>query len=287
MKPQGFTIIETLIFLAVAGGLFISAMALISGKQNKTEFFQAIHETDSRIQQIINNIGTGYYTNTNTFSCTDNAIANARPNISGGSNNQGTNVGCSFIGEVIQFSPNGIESDYVLYTVVGKQFTTKSNVKLPVASISDAMPTAIYPHSFSPSAPDASTKSILPYGLKVLKAKFNKTNAIGGIGFFSSFVGYNSNNNLQSGEQNTDVIPIYPSQLGWSNSQMIQQVDSLGSGPLAINPLGGVTICFQSGSTSQYGVIVLSSSGGHVQTTLHIYDINGYSAAVDPSQACL
>lgn len=289
-KPQGFTIIETLIFLAVAGALFLSAMALISGKQDQTQFLQAAHDTESRLRTIVDNIGTGYYTNTNTFTCTDSGIASSRPTILPGVNNQGANAGCSFIGEVIQFSPNGNDSDYTLYTVIGKQFTTKSNVKLPVTSIADALPTAIYPDSFSPSAPDASTNFSLPYGLRIIKVKYNKggsSHSIGAIGFFSSFVGYNSNNNLQSGEQSTDIIPIFPSNLGSSNSQVIHQTDLLGSGTLDINPPGGVTLCFQSGGTQQYAVIELGTSGGHVQTTLHIYDINGYGPAVDPSKACI
>src|SRR5579863_8935858 len=101
-QPQGFTIIEVIIFLGVSGLLFLSVLGLINNEQNKTEFFQGIHEFFSEMQDLSNNVQIGYYTNSNDFSCSVSGAG--APVMSSGPNSQGANYGCTFIGRVIQFA---------------------------------------------------------------------------------------------------------------------------------------------------------------------------------------
>jgi hypothetical protein len=42
----------------------------MAGKQSRTEFQQSIQEVKSQIEQTINEVGTGFYPNTNNFRCT-------------------------------------------------------------------------------------------------------------------------------------------------------------------------------------------------------------------------
>ena len=65
----GFTVIEVMIVLAVTGLLFISSVALISGKQNQTAFDQSIRQIQSQIQQIINEVSIGFYPNLGDVQC--------------------------------------------------------------------------------------------------------------------------------------------------------------------------------------------------------------------------
>jgi len=92
--------VEVLIVLAVTGALFISAVALITGRQGQTEFDTSIHEIQSEIQQTVTEVSNGFYPNLGNFTCTASISG---PTISGGSTGQGSNTGCIFLGKAIQF----------------------------------------------------------------------------------------------------------------------------------------------------------------------------------------
>ncbi|HSX44369.1 MAG TPA: hypothetical protein VLE69_03715, partial [Candidatus Saccharimonadales bacterium] len=68
-QSGGFTIVETMIVLAVTGFMFFSAMLFISGQQAKTEFTQAAHETEAKINDVLNDVSTGVYNNKGDFRC--------------------------------------------------------------------------------------------------------------------------------------------------------------------------------------------------------------------------
>ena len=100
-KASGFTIIETLIVLTVSGALFVSATYFLSGDQDRTEFTQSIQAVQSQIQQVINEVESGSYANTNNFTCSGTASG---PSLTtSGTDAQGSNTGCIFLGKVIQF----------------------------------------------------------------------------------------------------------------------------------------------------------------------------------------
>ena len=84
--------------------IFFSAVILISGKINKTEYSQSVQAIQTQTQQTVDNISDGYYPNNNNFSCSNVAGA---VSINGSVNGQGTNAGCVFLGKVIQFGVHG------------------------------------------------------------------------------------------------------------------------------------------------------------------------------------
>ena len=71
----GFTIVETLIVLAVSGLLLISAIVMISGRTNKTQFTTAANDLKQSLEQVINEISSGYFPNANNFQCTAGVAA--------------------------------------------------------------------------------------------------------------------------------------------------------------------------------------------------------------------
>src|SRR5882762_7178443 len=104
LNALGFTIVETMIVLAITGALLLMAMLMISGQQGKTEFTQAINDIQAQINDVINNVGTGYYAKTTDFSCSAGAsgpVFNAS-----GSTGQGSNTACVFMGRAVQFIGN-------------------------------------------------------------------------------------------------------------------------------------------------------------------------------------
>lgn len=115
----GYTIVEVLIFLAVSGALLVAAMTMISGRQEKTRFNQSIDEMGQVLEDVFNDVATGYYPSNNNLACTDSpalSITNSA------TTEKGTNSGCVFSGKLISFTNNS--ADYKVYTVVS---TAKTN----------------------------------------------------------------------------------------------------------------------------------------------------------------
>lgn len=115
-QSSGFTIVETMIVLAVTGVLFVSVMAVMSGKQSKTQFNQAMNSLKTQVEQVIGEVQSGYFPDTGGFSCIGG-------NLTGGSSAQGTNVDCVFLGKVIQFNKDD-DFNYVVYPVSGLKDAT-------------------------------------------------------------------------------------------------------------------------------------------------------------------
>jgi type II secretory pathway pseudopilin PulG len=297
-NKNGYTIVEVMIFMAVTGLLIVSAMALITGQQNKTEFTQGTRDLELQIQDIINNVATGYYQNTNNFVCRDSGNGDFAgfPTITNNtSNNQGANIGCTFIGHVLQFAPDGMDDTMKDYVVVGRQFYTPSSstVKQIVDSLEAAKPTPIAPSVRDTGTPpnpppDASAITTLPFGLTVQRVTYDNNGTLaqaGAIGFFSTFVPY-GNGLQQSGSQSTDIVIIPGVTIANPSNTTKTTIDgiiSLENGVVANtrNPKGGVNICLKSGGTNQYAVITLGVSGRDI-TNLKIYSIGDDTGGVCP-----
>lgn len=102
MKRQraGFTIVETLIVLAVSGVLFISVAALISGQINRYRTRDAVFNLESSVRDVLNDVSTGYYPEK----------VGSNPDCSGGTagSGRGTNTGCVIAGKSITFGQDNI-----------------------------------------------------------------------------------------------------------------------------------------------------------------------------------
>lgn len=131
---RGYTIIEALIFLAVSGALLISATTLISGRQERTRFSQEVDNVANELQDLFNDVATGYYPNADNIRCTYGAGAISVTTT--GPNSTGTNEQCVFSGKFIDFK-NGAESKFESYTVVSNTsanaFTTARNELIGIA----------------------------------------------------------------------------------------------------------------------------------------------------------
>ena len=140
-REGGFTVIEVLIVLAVSGMLFVSAAILISGKQNQTAFDQSIRQVQSQVQQLISDVATGYYPNSENFRCT---ISGGNPTLSAGAARQGTNSGCIFVGKAVQFGVGAANSEiFNGYTISGVQRGGAGGTE--TASMAEANPSVVAP----------------------------------------------------------------------------------------------------------------------------------------------
>lgn len=287
-QPQGFTIVETLIFLTVSALIFLSVLGLVSGQQNKTQYSQGIHEVFSQIQALSNDVQNGSYTSSNNFTCL--AGSSGAPTINANPSSQGTNVGCTFVGRVLQFVPTNQpgpsnNQQYNVLTLVGRQFTPNdpSDPSSLVSNLTDASTVPLVLNDGTNPEPVN-----LPSGVKVDSVSYKNSGVTyytGIVGFFSSFPSSNGTDGYNSGSSSSMLIPI-PANYGGTKStefnNNLANAESLvtglqntgGSGapvtsgvipaPAAtvINPSGGVTICLTDGNTppSYYGIITIGGN---------------------------
>ncbi|MEK7153487.1 MAG: type II secretion system protein, partial [Patescibacteria group bacterium] len=262
LKTRGFTIIETLIVLAVTGGLFLAVAFTISGKQTRTQFEQAINEIKSQIEQTINDVAVGFYPNTNNFGCQAGAFG---PVLSSAVNNQGENTGCIFVGKAIQFGIAGTDpEEFRVFTIAGLQ---RDSTGAETTTYAAAMPRVVAPSTTNPSIPDASVSNKLQYGLITNRVTHGATN-VGAIVFANKLASYSSGS-IVSGAQQVNVVPVSGSSLNVSKEAAATAINSqLATSP--VNPGGGVTICFVSGGSNQSGLITIGSNARQLSVTLSI-----------------
>lgn len=263
-RARGFTVIETLIVLAITGGLFVAVALSLSGKQAQTQFDQAIQDVKSQIQQTINDVSVGFFPNRNNYNCSAGPLG---PVISSGGGSQGANSGCVFLGKAIQFGIAGTNPEqFRVFTIAGLQKDASGN---EVTSYASADPTVIAPSTVNPNMPDGSSSGRLNYGLTTLRAYYGSPAAnIGAVAFVNSLAAY-SNGSLVSGSQQLNVIPITGSGLNVT-SQAAATTIGAGLAASATNPSTGVSICFVSGTTNQSGLITIGGAGRQLNVTLNI-----------------
>lgn len=266
-RQAGFTVVETIIVLAITGALFVAIAGTLAGKQNTAEFKHAIQSMQSQIQQTISEVSAGFYPNSSNFTCvsTGNALQ-----ISSGSSTQGTNQDCVFLGKVIQLGVQGTTPEqYQTYTIAGLRAATVGTT----SPFQNASPTIV---NVGGNYASYSTATTLDYGLTTAWVKAGSTN-IGAVGFLMEPGSLNtqSASGYNSGAQQVDLIPLPGTSLGQSLTQGASSItsrlrDVALTSDAPINPSAGVQICFVSGGTNQSGLITIGGSGRQLLVTLSV-----------------
>lgn len=299
LKSQGFTIVEIMIFLAVSGAIMISALRMVSGAQNKNEFIVAVNDIEQQINGIINNVSTGYYANTGSFTkdyeCKKDQ-SSGRPSFSAvsppGSGKQGTSKDCIFIGRMIQFGvTGGAEDQYNVYNVAGIRQDSSGN---QITSPAEARPIIIAPLSLASypgmpnipdttAFPDATETGRLKNGITMRWSHYTQgaTNYwwAGGIAFFSSLNGGSAATpDIKSGALQVDVMPLHDVWHFVSAEAAIKNFDNRDFTDANAtygynatkNPSDGIELCFDSGGTEQSALITIGGSAGQSVVTKQI-----------------
>ena len=268
---NGFTVVETIIVLAVTGILFVSAVSLIEGRQNEAEFMTGINNLQQQIQQIINETASGYYPNNGTtFSCSSSpgSAPTITPLPSGSTQYQGTNGDCIFLGKAVYFNGSSSAGNFTVYPLTGNRLDVAGN---QVTSLSAARPVAIAPGASSPSGyPNDSTTFSAENGLMFAWAKYEtspgtyalSTSAV--VAFINSPTSF-GNPSLLSGSQQLGVY-------GFDVPAPQNVVDAINNNMSSTSPLYGLELCFNSGGTNQSGVITIGGHGGSA-VSLAIKDV--------------
>ena len=203
-QSTGYTIAEVMVVLAVSGVIFLIAALFISGKQQTTSFKQGVNTMASDLQNIIEQVTDGNYTDSQ-FNC-DHPIGTTSLNITTGTNTQGTNDACVFLGKVLHFQGNN-SPDYEVFTVAGAQ---QDNLGNPPTDYSDALATVIDGKVFPV---DLTVQNQVPEGLMVSNLTVNDASGLVdsyAFGFAQTFVSADTSGtgsgSYQSGAQNVSLV---------------------------------------------------------------------------------
>ncbi len=123
---QGYTILETMIFLAVTSALFVMVVITFQGRQASTEFSVATREMESRIKDIINDVDTGYYGGVESIQC-DVIESQGRLDIKTVSGDRGSSGDCIFLGKAIQFGVTDSTKAYNVFSIAGAREVWRAN----------------------------------------------------------------------------------------------------------------------------------------------------------------
>lgn len=262
-ESKGYTVLEVMIFLAVSGFMFLIAASFISGKQASAEFRQGMAEMNSQLQQIINDVGNGFYPTSGNFPCSAPNVAGTQLIFTGTGAEQGAKQGCVFMGKVIQFGTNSSDQPdntaYTVFTIAGRQYKSDPTSSAP-QSFQEAQPAGVDQESMV-------EQKVLQWGARIYSMFTNDdpTQQVRGIGFFGSFDG----GSLDPGSQTTLGLAIPNSTFGQTKQDTLADIKALSTSGVTPTASPNVTICFLGGN-DHYGRITIGGNGQGLVTNMQI-----------------
>ena len=296
-KSLGFTLIETLIVLAVTSAMFVTAAIYVAGRQNKIMFTDAIQDVRARILQVSNEVAAGYYPSMNNFTCT---VFVNNIEIAAGNTQQGANNDCTFLGKSIVFGVDGDKEAYRIENLVGKRVNSDNSepVDLKEAAVSvlsvgglELSDTGKLKNGLSVAwmkqfVPPPEGKSVILndkriIGLSVVTSAYNQISMNQGIlqsgTIVPSLVGVTAETNAGRVLSTVEVRADKPGVTTQEGKDLITK--GLRDGSIVIhNPAGGLRLCFASGTTEQSGL--LKVGGNNRVFTVDIEIIEGRTCGV-------
>lgn len=278
-RVGGYTLIEVMIFLAISGVLFVSAVVLIQGQQGRTQFSQSIRDIDSKLQQYVTEVSASYFPSTEKYSCSVDSVT-GRPKLKLVANKAlGSNEDCIFLGKALQFThyASGNTDDTITsYSVLGR--------RTEVVNVSGGTTQTILVPSFSDANPTPTSSLVdtytLPFGTKVASAKDNSGGTSAMAGFYvdlsqttsdasanksASLVSYQYPNNV---DLSTPADVSNASLYGCLTLNKSQCSGLIGSPTPLPNPFSKWVLCFKSGANNQTATITVKGGPIGIQTKI-------------------
>jgi type II secretory pathway pseudopilin PulG len=308
-RSAGYTIVETLIFLAVSSAMFVSAMALIGGRQGKADFNSSVRNFESKLQQLANEVSSGYYPSAaedvGQIVCQvkdatggDNyplGIVNGMQFLTGNPTGiQGTNKDCLFLGRSIVFGSDNAASGYLeryhLLILAGWRLTGGTSGS-DVTNYNEAHLAAIFPPNITAGVSYVVDDRSFGNGTEVhcVLYRSGTTNInldanqpcntvsavptplvkVDTLSLISTF----GSGTLAGGGSQVDIVVSSTSRasLGRSIYDSANEIDNYQSGGIEVNPATGVYVCLQSGGSNQFALIKLGGSSSKFTTSTTIY----------------
>lgn len=245
-RPRGgYTIAEVLVVLAISGVMFLLATQFINGRNEKATFTAGVNEMASRLQDTIEQVSDGQYSDI-PVNCAFNGTTTSFPS---GTNNQGTNAQCVFLGKILHFAQGGSwagsqnGSHYEVFSIAGGRLSAGIPVVSPIAANAK-------------SIPGLTKQQTTAQSLNIQKVTVNGTTQSFGIGFFQGQGSLDANNNLQNGTSPVKMYYINNLTANMDNSQAANQIDAT----VNLTPAQSVDICLTDGSQEAHLKLGLNGS---------------------------
>ncbi len=130
----GYTIVEVIIVLGVSSLLILLSITFLSGRDGQVRFSQSMRDMQSKMQDWVNDVTTGFPTGTDTaYNC--KAGAASSPAIDSTPRNPDDSPECIFLGKAIQFV-DGSGTVYA-YPVFGRRLDAAGGLS---SNLKDASP---------------------------------------------------------------------------------------------------------------------------------------------------
>jgi type II secretory pathway pseudopilin PulG len=257
-KPaQGFTIIEVLIVLAVTALLGITALLALSGRIDSTNLEIASNNFALAMKQSITDSLSSYLSDYSSLYCTSTGdetpvkFSTTQPPAGQ------PNLGCIFLGSVVQFAPMNQPSEFINYPIAGNQTYYSQEVE----NLTEAVPEPIV------GAVNLSQVQTIGDGITVssLKADGNSTGAIAFmLGDLSrNLATYDSStNNLNPGDLAENLYYVKGTLLGQTSSAVTSNITASN-----FISASNVQICLYEGSQKSVEVTISGSDNLNVTST--------------------
>lgn len=272
----GFTVVETMIVLAVSGVLFVSLVGAVQGQQGKAQFKNSVTNVVSDIQSTIGQVTSGYYPAAEqNFRCI--TPSGAPILTANGSNAElGTQENCTFMGQAILFG-TGVAQDEQLFNVqtligVRKTILGKDPVNFSESNVRSMAPgTSLDDRNF----PNHSVTKNLTFGTTIKWMRMDNATS----GPIAGFAIVAAPGGLQStgGTLLASIIPIGCGSRGSCEDGLNGDigVDAIRETFSATGPASpvtsGVKLCFLGASNSQSALVRIGANGGNnsIETTIY------------------
>jgi hypothetical protein len=300
---SGYTIVEVIIFLAISGAILISSIAFLSGSEGHNRFSQSMRDTQSKIQDLLNDIPTGNTGGLSSVTGLSHCFHNTgsgKTQIDSGPANTGnpnhTNGGCIFLGKAIQFTDAtdppaagqaaGQQSKVFIYSVFGNRtYTPPIGDERPVANMIEAVPfAAVASGNCCSGTADLTEEYKIPGGAKVKKIIKPDSGITADSHLAGFFLSFNQLLATSSGSASLRAFqfPISGNHVAGnvsSGTNDIEQCIKLNNSGSATCSLGAFPpdqwppalsewkICFSNDTNKDTAILTISSAGGLNATT--------------------
>ena len=278
-RMSGFTIVETMIVMAVTGIMFISVVLLINGKQQRAQFQFAVKDVQTQIRQIMTETMAGY----NQLGNNTCSNFGGKPKLATGTTDTlGTNASCVFLGKTIIFSQD--KESFLVAPVIGlRQPITTDFQGVFAADLNSSKPIL--------STDTIASQMMLQFGLTPVAMYVGDDLAqkVGSVSFvLTPGVKDISPGNQGTTSQNLNIVAVT------NGSSLANSIDTersavetaMQNGTVSsrdyINSTDDkvkVSICFNSGTTNQSLLLTIGNGGNGIGLGSKIYGVQNCGAA--------
>lgn len=272
----GFTLVESMIVLAVSGVLFISLASMVAGQQSKARFRASMTDITTQIQSQVNEVSTGFYPNGGDFRCQS---VSGNPVASNGVSALGENADCTFLGRAMMYGIPGTDpEEYRIQTLIGLRRTLMGREPLTLREARTQVLARGNTYNNVTTWPERATSKSLQQGTRVawmcnrggFGASCSGGSRIAGFAIVAApnqQLSLNANNAVESGTIVPSIIPI-PKPTASANPGVSERegvdliIRSLGGPPFG-TPIatdasdGPIRLCFVSGTSNQSGLVTI------------------------------